>query len=59
MNNSQSFRALSTGVAMVAMVGLAACGEEGAGEKAGKKLEKAGAEIGKSIDDMKKKLEGK
>ncbi len=56
---SQSFRVLGIGVAMAAMVGLAACGEEGAGEKAGKKLDKAGAEIGKAMDDAKKKLGGK
>ena len=59
MNVSQSLRALGTAVAMMAMVGLAGCGEEGAGEKAGKKLDKAGQEMGKSVDQMKKKLQGK
>ena len=43
-------------VAVVGLLGLAGCGEEGAGEKAGKKLDKAGQELGKSVDDMKKKL---
>ncbi len=42
--------------AVAAILGLAGCGEEGAGEKAGKKLDKAGQELGKSVDDMKKKL---
>ncbi len=42
--------------AIAAILGLAGCGEEGAGEKAGKKLDKAGQELGKSVDDMKKKL---
>ena len=40
-----------------AILGLGSCEEEGAGEKAGKKLDKAGQEIGKSVDDMKKSLE--
>ncbi len=59
MNISRFFRALGAAVAVVALVGLAGCGEEGAGEKAGKKLDKAGKEIGKSVDDMKKQLQGK
>lgn len=41
---------------VVAILGLAGCGEEGAGEKAGKKLDKAGQELGKSVDEMKKNL---
>ena len=59
MNISRFFRALGAAVAVVAMLGIAACGEEGAGEKAGKKLDKAGQELGKSVDDMKKQLQGK
>lgn len=42
--------------AFIAILALAGCGEEGAGEKAGKKLDKAGQEMGKSIDDMKKSI---
>ena len=41
---------------VVAILGLAACEEEGAAEKAGKKIDKAGQEIGKSVDEMKKNL---
>lgn len=59
MKFTNSIRVLGTAFAVVAMLGLAACGEEGAGEKAGKKLDKAGEEIGKSLDDMKKNLQGK
>ncbi len=58
MKFSNSIRVLGAAFAVVAMLGLAACGEEGAGEKAGKKLDKAGQEMGKSLDDMKKKLQG-
>ena len=52
-------RVLGTAFAVVSMVGLAGCGEEGAGEKAGKKLDKAGQEMGKSVDEIKKQLQGK
>ncbi|MDX1485663.1 MAG: transport-associated protein [Alphaproteobacteria bacterium] len=55
----KSLRALGAAFAVMAMIGLAGCGEEGAGEKAGKKLDKAGEELGKSVDDMKKQLQGK
>ncbi len=59
MKISIPIRVLGAAFAVVAMLGLAACGEEGASEKAGKKLDKAGQEIGKSLDDMKKQLQGK
>lgn len=56
MQFSKSARILTTAFALVAMIGLAGCEEEGAGEKAGKKLDEAGKEIGKSMDEMKKNL---
>jgi hypothetical protein len=59
MKFSEPLRAFGAALAIIAMVGLTGCGEEGAGEKAGKKLDKAGKEIGKSLDGMKKKLDGK
>jgi hypothetical protein len=59
MEFAKSARIVGAAFAVVAMLGMAGCGEEGAGEKAGKKLDKAGKEMGKSMDDMKKKLGGK
>ncbi len=41
------------------MIGMAGCGEEGTAEKAGKKLDEAGKEMGKTMDDMKKQMQGK
>ncbi len=56
---SKSLKMLGTAFAVVAMLGLAGCGEEGAGEKAGKKLDKAAQDAGKTMDDLKKSLQGK
>lgn len=41
---------------IIGILTLAGCEEEGAAEKAGKKIDKAGQEIGKSVDEMKKNL---
>ena len=49
MKISKSLKTLGTAFAVVALLGVAGCGEEGAGEKAGKKLDK-------TMDDMKKSL---
>ena len=49
MKISKSLKVFGTAFAVVAMLGLAGCGEEGSGEKAGKKLDKA-------VGDMKKSL---
>ena len=49
MQFSKFTRGFAAAFAVVAMMGLAGCGEEGAGEKAGKKLDKA-------AEEMKKKL---
>jgi hypothetical protein len=56
MRISKSLKAVGSAFAVVAMLGLAGCGEEGAGEKAGKKLDNAAKEAGKTMDDMKKSL---
>ena len=49
MQFSNSVRGFVAAFAVVAMFGLAGCGEEGAGEKAGKKLDKAAEEMKKSL----------
>ena len=47
---SKSLKAIGAAIAVVAMLGLAGCGEEGAGEKAGKKLDKAVGDMKKTLD---------
>ena len=49
MKISKSLKIFGTAFAVVAMLGMAGCGEEGAGEKAGKQLDK-------TMGDMKKSL---
>ena len=49
MRVSKSLKTFVSAFAVVAMLGLAGCGEEGAGEKAGKKLDQ-------TMDEMKKTM---
>lgn len=59
MRLSKGFRTFGSAFTLLAFLGAAGCEEEGAAEKAGKKLDQAAEEMNESMDDMKKKLQEK
>lgn len=59
MRLSEGFRAFGAVFALLALLGMGACEEEGAGEKAGKKMDEAAEEVGESMENMKDEMQEK
>jgi hyperosmotically inducible protein len=52
---SLSYRGLFIVFLLSFVLGMAGCQQEGAGEKAGKKIDKAAEQAGKAIEDQRKR----